>query len=104
MVWQSKDTPLEERFAAWEEIIETMPDSSFTGYRHFNFKTKQMEPAPRYNSHDFLRRYIQRQKELLDVFTKEGDTLDRVFGWAAKSTTGSIRTAGMGAMRTCWRT
>ncbi len=73
MVWQSKDTPLEERFAAWEEIIETMPDSSFTGYRHFNFKTKQMEPAPRYSLHDFLRRYIQRQKELLDVFTKEGD-------------------------------
>ena len=73
VVWQSKDTPLEERFAAWEEIIETMPDSSFTGYRHFNFKTKQMEPAPRYNLHDFLRRYIQRQKELLDVFTKEGD-------------------------------
>lgn len=73
VVWQSKNTPLEERFAAWEEIIETMPDSSFTGYRHFNFKTKQMEPAPRYNLHDFLRRYIQRQKELLDVFTKEGD-------------------------------
>ena len=33
VVWQSKNTPLEERFAAWEEIIETMPDSSFAGYK-----------------------------------------------------------------------
>ena len=73
VVWQSKDTPLEERFAAWEEIIETMPDSSFAGYRHFNFKTKQREPAPVYSLHDFLRQYIQRQRELLEAFTKEGD-------------------------------
>lgn len=73
VVWQSKNTPLEERFAAWEEIIETMPDSSFVGYGNFNFETWQMEPAPVYSLHDFLRQYIQRQKELLDVFTKEGD-------------------------------
>lgn len=73
VVWQSKDTPLEERFAAWEEIIETMPDSSFAGYRHFNFKTKQREPAPVYSLHNFLRQYIQRQRELLEAFTKEGD-------------------------------
>ena len=74
VVWQSKDTPLEERFAAWEEIIETMPDSSFAGYGKFNFKTKQMEPAPVYSLHDFLRQYIQRQRELLEAFTKEGDS------------------------------
>ena len=37
VVWQSKNTPLEERFAAWGEIIETKPDSSFTGYRQFHF-------------------------------------------------------------------
>lgn len=73
VVWQSKNTPLEERFAAWEEIIETMPDSSFAGYGKFNFKTKQMEPAPVYSLHDFLRQYIQRQRELLEAFTKEGD-------------------------------
>ena len=73
VVWQSKNTPLEERFAAWKEIIETMPDSSFVGYGNFNFEKWKMEPAPVYGLHDFLRRYIQRQKELLDVFTKEGD-------------------------------
>lgn len=73
VVWQSKDTPLEERFAAWEEIIETMPDSAFAGYGKFNFKTKQLDPAPVYGLHDFLRQYIQRQKELFDAFTKEGD-------------------------------
>ena len=73
VVWQSKDTPLEERFAAWEEIIETMPDSSFVGYGNFNFETWQMEPAPVYSLHDFLRQYIQRQKELLAAFTREGD-------------------------------
>ena len=48
VVWQSKNTPLEERFAAWKEIIETMPDSSFVGYGNFNFETWQMEPAPVY--------------------------------------------------------
>ena len=73
VVWQSKDTPLEERFAAWEEIIETMPDSSFVGYGNFNFETWKMEPAPVYGLHDFLRQYIQRQKELLAAFTREGD-------------------------------
>ena len=55
VVWQSKDTPLEERFAAWEEIIETMPDSSFVGYGNFNFEKWKMEPAPVYGLHDFLR-------------------------------------------------
>ena len=69
---QSKDTPLEERFAAWEEIIETMPDSSFVGYGNFNFEKWKMEPAPVYGLHDFLRQYIQRQKELLAAFTREG--------------------------------
>lgn len=73
LVWQCRRVTLEEKFAAWEEIIETIPDSSFAGYRHFNFKTKQREPAPVYSLHNFLRQYIQRQKELLDVFTKEGD-------------------------------
>ena len=73
VVWQSKDTPLEERFAAWEEIIETMPDSSFVGYGNFNFEKWKMEPAPVYGLHDFLRQYIQRQKELLAAFTREGD-------------------------------
>ena len=65
VVWQSKNTPLEERFAAWKEIIETMADSSFVGYGNFNFEKWKMEPAPVYGLHDFLRQYIQRQKELL---------------------------------------
>ena len=73
VVWQSKNTPLEERFAAWKEIIETMPDSSFVGYGNFNFEKWKMEPAPVYGLHDFLRQYIQRQKELLAAFTREGD-------------------------------
>ena len=72
-MWQSKNTPLEERFAAWEEIIETMPDSSFVGYGNFNFEKWKMEPAPVYGLHDFLRQYIQRQKELLAAFTREGN-------------------------------
>ncbi len=73
LVWQCRGAILEERFAAWEEIIETMPDCTFTGYGKFNFKTKQLDPAPVYGLHDFLRQYIQRQKELLAAFTQEGD-------------------------------
>ena len=73
MVWQSKNTPLEERFAAWKEIIETMPDSSFAGYRHFNFKTKQMEPAPRYSPPRFSKEVHPTAEGTADVFTKEGD-------------------------------
>ena len=72
VVWQSKNTPLEERFAAWEEIIETMPDSSFVGYGNFNFEKWKMEPAPVYGLHDFLRQYIQRQKELLGSLHQGG--------------------------------
>ena len=30
LVWQCRGAILEERFAAWEEIIETMPDCTFT--------------------------------------------------------------------------
>ena len=73
LVWQCRGATLEEKFAAWEEIIQTMPDCTFAGYGKFNFKTKQLNPAPVYGLHDFLRQYIQRQKELLNAFTKEGD-------------------------------
>lgn len=33
VVWQSKDTPLEERFAAWEEIIKNHAGQHLCGLR-----------------------------------------------------------------------
>ena len=105
VVWQSKDTPLEERFAAWEEIIETMPDSSFAGYRHFNFKTKQMEPAPVYSLLIFCGSTSSGRGSCWRPSPRKGTVPTRwrngkAPGWAAKSTTGSRQKAGTDAMGT----
>ena len=110
VVWQSKDTPLEERFAAWKEIIETMADSSLWAMETSTLKSGRWNPPPVYGLHDFLRRYIQRQKELLAAFTREGDgtyTLEKregPLGGRRNQRLVSTPTAGTAAIRICWTT
>ena len=58
LVWQCRNATLKEKFAAWREIIETMPDCSLT--------RRKEEPIG--NCHDFLRRHIASQETLLKEF------------------------------------
>ena len=59
LVYQCYGISLKEKFKAWEDIIDTMPDGSINSY-HF------MKP---YESiHQVIREYISQQKNLLDIF------------------------------------
>ena len=58
LVWQCRNATLKEKFAAWREIIETMPDCSLT--------RRKEEPIG--SCHDFLRRHITSQETLLKEF------------------------------------
>lgn len=51
-----------ERFDAWQEIIDTMPDAPLPD----NMELKEMEGV-----HEFLRQYMKLQKEFLDEFNRE---------------------------------
>ncbi len=61
LVWQSKLSTMDEKFAAWEEIISTMPDMSVEK-RRYGWETD--EPS----IHAFLRRYIDYNKRLIELF------------------------------------
>ena len=58
LVWQCRSVTLKEKFAAWREIIETMPDCSLT----------RRKEEPLGSCHDFLRRHIASQETLLKEF------------------------------------
>ena len=36
LVWQCRRVTLEEKFAAWEEIVDTMPDSAIIASTNFS--------------------------------------------------------------------
>lgn len=57
IVWQCPDATLEERFDAWQESIDTMPDDSL----HASMELGEIEGI-----HEFLRQYMELQKEFLD--------------------------------------
>lgn len=59
LVWYCKTATLEEKFLAWEEIINTMPNCSMQERTHMEAIT---------NFHEFLRAYIKLQKKLLNKF------------------------------------
>lgn len=59
LVWHCETATLEEKFAAWEEIICTMPNCEMA--ERFN-----MEAIPDF--HAFLRRYVDLQKMLISRF------------------------------------
>ena len=59
VVWQSRTATLEEKHAAWREIIETMPDTDIP-YKRWK--------APRESLHAFLRDYMALEDRLLREF------------------------------------
>ena len=67
LVWYCRNAALKEKFAAWQEIIETMPDCSLT--------RRKEEPIG--NCHDFLRRHIASQETLLREFPDGKDCVYR---------------------------
>ena len=58
LVWRCRNADLKEKFAAWQEMIETMPDCSLT----------RDKEEPIENCHEFLRRHIASQETLLREF------------------------------------
>lgn len=62
LVWQCETISLEEKYTAWQEIIDTLPDCP-TDSRTMRLKTEYKE-----STHAFLRAYIALQKELTDAF------------------------------------
>ncbi len=59
VVWQSRVATLEEKHAAWREIIETMPDTDISCKRW---------KAPRESLHAFLRDYMALEDRLIRGF------------------------------------
>lgn len=64
IIWQCPDATLAERFDAWQEIIDTMPDTPLPD----SMELKEMEGV-----HEFLRQYVKLQQEFLDEFNGEED-------------------------------
>ena len=62
LVWQCETISLEEKYTAWQEIIDTLPDCS-TDSRTAWLKTTYKE-----STHAFLQAYIAQQKELTATF------------------------------------
>ncbi len=58
LVWQSRGATLEEKFAAWEEIIQTMPDCAME-------ERLNMAAIPSF--HGFLREYMETSRKLLKL-------------------------------------
>ena len=64
IIWQCPDATLAERFDAWQEIIDIMPDSPLPD----NMELQEMEGV-----HEFLKQYMKLQQEFLDEFNREED-------------------------------
>ena len=62
LTWQCETISLEEKCAAWSEIIETLPDCP-TGSRTMGLKATYRD-----STHTFLQAYIAQQEELVSAF------------------------------------
>ena len=67
LVYQCETLSLKEKYAAWQEVIETMPDCP--SYRHTAGLKQEYEDS----THAFLRAYIAQQKRLTSVFLQTDD-------------------------------
>ena len=67
LVYQCETASLEEKCAAWREIIETLPDCP-TGSR-----TRGLKPEHRDSVHTFLQAYIEQQETLATAFMQADD-------------------------------
>lgn len=68
LVYQCETLSQEEKYAAWQEIIDTMPDCP--SYRHTAGLKQEYEDS----THAFLRAYIAQQKKLTSVFLQTDDS------------------------------
>ena len=73
LVYQSENRSLPEKFAAWEEIIETMPDCSLPG-------SGDRMDIP--SVHGFLREYVALQRRILNEFYRDGDDAVYTQDWS----------------------
>ena len=64
LVYQCRTASLEEKCAAWREIIETLPDCP-TGSRTIGLKAEHRDSV-----HSFLQAYIAQQQQLAAAFTQ----------------------------------
>ena len=71
IVWQNHTKTLQEKHAAWREIVETMPDCIVAeGHRktHMGISDALAESL-----HAFLRAFMQLQNQLIERFYRKGD-------------------------------
>lgn len=68
LVYQCETLSQEEKYAAWQEIIDTMPDCP--SYRHTAGLKQEYEDS----THAFLQAYIAQQKKLTSVFLQTDDS------------------------------
>lgn len=64
LIWQSKDTSLNDRHQAWRKLIETMPDCSIE--RRYNTVAQE-------SLHAFLKKLIDTEQRLLNLFCHSRD-------------------------------
>lgn len=64
LIWQSKDTSLGDRHRAWLKLIETMPDCSIE---------ERLNTLPQESLHAFLKKLIDVEKRLLNLFEHSRD-------------------------------
>ena len=62
LTWQCETISIEEKYTAWQEIIETLPDCP-TGSLTMGLKAKYRD-----STHTFLQAYIAQQEELVSTF------------------------------------
>ena len=72
LVWHSKHHTLEEKHAAWREIINTMPDEAF--HPNWDFDDHTL--------HSFLRAYMRLQDEFIEDFCTTRK--DHIYTYAIK--------------------
>ena len=83
LVWQCRRITLEAKFAAWEEIIQTTPDSAVIG-RPFG-RGERVDSI-----HQFLRDYMALQKQRLTEFSQPGRWVYTAGSSARKPPSGRI--------------
>ena len=71
LIWQNHAKTLQEKRAAWREIVETMPDCIVAeGHRKTNMG---IPDALSKSLHAFLRAFMRLQDQLIERFYKKGD-------------------------------
>lgn len=72
LIWRSRHIPVEEKYTAWEELIETTPDCELPD-RFYIFGDRKRE-----SFHSFLKRYMKVEKKHLDTYFNKEKTPDRI--------------------------